>query len=201
MDNTQTKETRIEDTQHDKLITKAIKDYDSLTSTESKQKYIEGLVYTSYVPYMTKKVVASSIVQQCMFVSDTHIPYIDYNELNLMKWLAYISMYTRLKTSHESYTVYDAYDALRQSEMLRRIMQTIPREEIDEFSVMCDNEIENATQINQSAQAYISQQVNQFAEVVNVGLDNISQKLITMMDNDPEKLADKIKNVIKFIKK
>ena len=113
-----------------------------------------------------------------------------------------IEYYTNLERENTNFI--DEYDLLVSSGVFRKIMAMIPEYELGEFNMIIDMVRDDAIKNEYELHAFISNQIENFGNILNVVFENASNKVadeIGKLDEDQlKKLKNNLDTVMKRIK-
>ena len=113
-----------------------------------------------------------------------------------------IEYYTNLERENTNFI--DEYDLLVSSGVFRKIMAMIPEYELVEFNMIIDMVRDDAIKNEYELHAFISNQIENFGNILNVVFENASNKVadeIGKLDEDQlKKLKNNLDTVMKRIK-
>ena len=113
-----------------------------------------------------------------------------------------VEQYTDLQVETEGF--YEEYDLLNESGLLDKIMQSIPEKEIAEFKMICDMKKDDIIFNRSTPKAFINQQIERVSTILGVTLkpvlENISEQIENMSEEDVEKFTNKFEKLLKRVK-
>lgn len=156
--------------------------YNKLTNTQLKDKYVKEHVVKTYAPLLSKMTILNLMNEKS--VVDEDIKYIDLvvSKLNLV--MAVLVLYTDIepdKSEDDKPLTWDAYDALKSTGLLDKIVAAIGEDEMDELLSVQKNIMDTWYMKNTSTKAYVSDLVEvaarKFSVIAGVSMDKLSDVL------------------------
>lgn len=156
--------------------------YNKLTNTQLKDKYVKEHVVKTYAPLLFKMTILNLMNEKS--VVDEDIKYIDLvvSKLNLV--VAVLVLYTDIepdKSEDDKPLTWDAYDALKSTGLLDKIVAAIGEDEMDELLSVQKNIMDTWYMKNTSTKAYVADLVEvaarKFSVIAGVSMDKLSDVL------------------------
>lgn len=175
----------------------------------------ENLKITTYLPFIKKDALAQNIVNATTYRFENYTKedgttgrrktnqiQINSTAQMLLFYRVIIENYTNLEVETEGF--YEEYDLLNQSGLLDKIMQMIPEKEIAEFKMICDMKKDDIIFNQSTPKAFINQQIERVSTILGVTLkpvlENISEQIENMSEEDVEKFTNKFEKLLKRVK-
>lgn len=175
----------------------------------------ENLKITTYLPFIKKDALAQNIVNATTYRFENYTKedgttgrrktnqiQINSTAQMLLFYRVIIENYTNLEVETEGF--YEEYDALNESGLLDKIMQMIPEKEIAEFKMICDMKKDDTIFNRSTPKAFINQQIERVSTILGVTLkpvlENISEQIENMSEEDVEKFTNKFEKLLKRVK-
>ena len=175
----------------------------------------ENLKITTYLPFIKKDALAQNIVNATTYKFEdytkkdgttgrrrTNQIQVNSTAQMLLFYRVIIENYTDLEVETEGF--YEEYDALNESGLLDKIMQMIPEKEIAEFKMICDMKKDDIIFNQSTPKAFINQQIERVSTILGVTLkpvlENISEQIENMSEEDVEKFTNKFEKLLKRVK-
>ena len=198
------------------------KEYSNLADQLKKQYLKDNLKITTYVPFLTKDVLAQNIVNATTYKYENYtkedgtIGRRKTNNINvnsiaqmLLFYRVVIENYTNLEVETEGF--YEEYDALNESGLLFELTvdceghpSLIPANELSELRGIIEMKKNDVFTNYTNPQTYISNQIERITDVTSITLkpfmEKISEKVENMTKNDIEKFVNRFEKVLKRIK-
>lgn len=191
-------------------VSKFVEGYLACKSEDELREYVEkNLIVATYVPYMTKVVVAQDLVNKSVYDGFGNI-HVDSSVYYVFTYKCLLELYTNLRSDSDNFTM--DYDKLYASGLLdalffgahaddgRDIPSLIPAREIAEFKMIADMLHNDAIKNNYEPHAFISKQfektrifINEFANEYSVKIPQIIDGLDDIQIAKVNKIIDKIK--------
>lgn len=185
------------------------------TTNKAKEDFLKrNLKVNNYIPFLEKETLAERVVNATSFgyeniegeiVQTTNVE-INTSARYILSIRAIIEAYTDLTV--ESSDFYKEYDALKVSGVLNVLFGTkdtegvIPSNEIEEFYTLVNMKLDDVIRNNTSTQAFISNQVTRFGDLVGNTLNPILEKIATEINGFDETKVEKLgKSFDKLLKK
>lgn len=119
------------------LIKDFYKKYKAFATEKLKEQFFKTELHIkTYIPFLTKTVLADKIIKSTILDKDTGKICMKSDMNYLLFCRTIIEEYTDLEIETEDF--YDEYDLLNESGILDKIIQMIPEKEISEFKTICD---------------------------------------------------------------
>ena len=175
----------------------------------------ENLKITTYLPFIKKDALAQNIVNATTYKFEdytkkdgttgrrrTNQIQVNSTAQMLLFYRVIIENYTDLEVETEGF--YEEYDLLNESGLLDKIMQMIPEKEIAEFKMICDMKKDDIIFNQSTPKAFINQQIERVSTILGVTLkpvlENISEQIENMSEEDVEKFTNKFEKLLKRVK-
>lgn len=185
------------------------------TTDQAKEDFLKrNLKVNNYIPFLEKETLAERVVNATSFgyenvegeiVQTTNVE-INTSARYILSIRAIIEAYTDLTV--ESSDFYKEYDALKVSGVLNVLFGTkdtegvIPSNEIEEFYTLVNMKLDDVIRNNTSTQAFISNQVTRFGDLVGTTLNPILEKIAAEINGLDETKVEKLgKSFDKLLKK
>ena len=184
-------------------VTKIEKKYNSFSSVTAQQNYLKSLIKTTYAPIMTKKYLLQLVLDKSIVEQDNGIKYIDMfiSKLNLFGII--LAMYTNItieKDKNGNPMIAEAYDMLKQINVIDELYNLIGEDEIEELLSVQKTIMDTFYNQNGSTEAFIANVVDKAAQKFGISAGFAIDKLDEIVSD--EKKINKIMGIIKpFINK
>ena len=164
-----------------------VEKYDNRTSEELKQRLLETIQVKEYVPYVTKRLFAKTILNRA-FYRDGKI-----HRDSLMKQMLYVQalilMYTNIKIDAEH--LIDDYDSLDSRHIIGYILSRIPESELLMFEGMIQMMFEDAQFNEYEPHAYVTNQLTKFYPMISEKLNNLMDAITDALQKLDPKMIKK----------
>jgi len=164
-----------------------VEKYDNRTSEELKQRLLETIQIKEYVPYVTKRLFAKTILDRA-FYRDGKI-----HRDSLMKQMLYVQalilMYTNIKIDAEH--LIDDYDSLDSRHIIGYILSRIPESELLMFEGMIQMMFEDAQFNEYEPHAYVTDQLTKFYPMISEKLNNLMDAITDALQKLDPKMIKK----------
>ena len=187
----------LENRKPDKIYVKdLIKKYESLDSDATKAKYLSSVLkIKNYVEFNIKRVIANQIIQQSCFDKNGNI-HIDSTYKYYLYIISIFTLYTNIE--FEKNDSYDDYDSLNRNQLIEKIINMIPENEIEEYRTIVQVTYDDCLENNNFIKSIIKDTLIQFwptvSNNVNILLKDLDSKLNTLDLNKVEKFINNISN-------
>ena len=180
-----------------------VEKYNAIATDRLKEDYLkENLKITTYLPFLTKVTLADKLARVTTLDKDTGNINIKSDVNYLLFCRMIIEQYTDLQVETEGF--YEEYDLLNESGLLDKIMQMIPEKEIKEFKMICDMKKDDVIFNQSTPKAFINQQIERVSTILGVTLkpvlENISEQIENMSEEDVKKFINKFEKLLKRVK-
>ena len=184
-------------------IKEFVEQYNGYATDYLKEDFLkENLKITPYIPFVTKEVIAKQIVKISTYDKKTGNIKLNSVVHHHLYCRMIIEYYTNLERENTNFI--DEYDLLVSSGVFRKIMAMIPEYELGEFNMIIDMVRDDAIKNEYELHAFISNQIENFGNILNVVFENASNKVadeIGKLDEDQlKKLKNNLNSVMKRIK-
>lgn len=171
-----------------------IENFDKRSSDTLKNALIDSIEIKPYVPYLTKKLFAETILKQCSMNSSGHI-HIDTPKRYMLHVQALLLMYTNIEP--DSKHLVDDYDMLMSRGLLAKITDRIPETELDEFDALEKMVFDDFMTNEYDVRSYLTKRMTEFypkiADKLNLLLDTASNALNRVDENKVYGFLDRLK--------
>lgn len=185
------------------------------TTDQAKEDFLKrNLKVKNYIPFLEKETLAERVVKATSFgyenvngkaVQTTNVE-INTTARYILCIRAILEAYTDLTV--ESPDFYKEYDVLKTSGLLASLLGTgksegvILSSEIEEFYTLVNMKLDDVIRNNTSTQAFISNQVTRFGDLVGTTLNPILEKIAAEINGLDETKVEKLgKSFDKLLKK
>ena len=180
-----------------------IEKYNAIATDRLKGDFLnDNLHIKTYLPFLTKVTLADKLARVTTLDKDTGNINIKSDVNYLLFCRMIIEQYTDLQVETEGF--YDEYDLMNESGLLDKIMQMIPEKEIKEFKMICDMKKDDVIFNQSTPKAFINQQIERVSTILGVTLkpvlENISEQIENMSEEDVEKFTNKFEKLLKRVK-
>lgn len=159
-----------------------VEKYNKLTNAQLKDKYVKEHVVKTYAPLLSKMTILNLMNEKS--VVDENVKYIDLVVSKLNFVMAILILYTDIepdKSDEDKPLTWDAYDTLKSTGLLDKIVQIIGEEEMEELLSVQKNIMDTWHMQNKSIEAYIANLVEiaarKFSVIAGVSMDKLSDVL------------------------
>lgn len=159
-----------------------VEKYNKLTNAQLKDKYVKEHVVKTYAPLLSKMTILNLMNEKS--VVDENVKYIDLVVSKLNFVMAILVLYTDIepdKSDEDKPLTWDAYDTLKSTGLLDKIVQIIGEEEMEELLSVQKNIMDTWHMQNKSTEAYIANLVEiaarKFSVIAGVSMDKLSDVL------------------------
>ena len=164
-------------------VQELVEKYDNRTSDELKERLLDTIQIKEYVPYMTKRLFAKTILDRA-FYRDGKI-----HKDSLMKQMLYVQalilMYTNIKIDAEN--LIDEYDSLNSRHIIGYILAKIPESELLMFEGMVQMMFDDAYFNEYEIHAYLTNQLTKFYPMISDKLNNLMDAITNVLQKlDPK---------------
>ncbi len=201
----------------DYTVEQFVKKYKENSTDDAKQEFLHNSVKTEkYLSYNSKIVLAKKIVENSSYAVEPVIEngeilkdengnvkfeqtkklQIDSNRREILFIYTILQHYTNIEM--DGVKILEEFDMLNEAGLIDKIIAMIPEREIAEFDAVVKRTFADFMENNYETHAFIINQVQRVADVLNMVLTPIAQKIADMPDGELEKISDKI---IKFAEK
>ena len=156
--------------------------YNRLTNDQLKTKYVKEHVIKTYAPLISKMSILNIMNERS--VVNENIKYIDLVVSKLNFVMAVLVLYTDIepdKSEDGKPLTWNAYDALKSTGLIDKIVQIIGEEEMEELLSIQKNIMDTWHMKNKSTEAYITDLVEvaarKFSVIAGVSMDKLSDVL------------------------
>lgn len=187
--------------------------YNKIATQSLKDKFLQdNLEIKQYLPFITKDILATNLVNQTSYVYETYIDEsgeekrrkTDKIKLNstaqyLLFCRLVIENYTNLEK--ETAGFFEEYDALKQCGLLDKLMgenSILPMDDISEFKTIIDMHQKDVIFNESTTQAFIGKQIDKFKQIGEIAVKpyvkQISENLSGISKEDLNKVVEFAKN-------
>lgn len=181
-----------------------IKKYNALTESKTKIDFVKMNIITKYVPYEQKVTICENIVDVSYYVKTKDINGNETKKIHINSTASYMLYRLNIVNNYTSINIdfknsLEDYNSLNKSGLLDIIFYSIPDEEIAEFDMILEMVKNDFMQNKYETHAFISSQVERFAElfglIISPGLENLGNVLTNMDDKKIEKVMSKFEKL------
>lgn len=187
--------------------------YNKIVTQSLKDKFLQdNLEIKQYLPFITKDILATNLVNQTSYVYETYIDEsgeekkrkTDKIKLNstaqyLLFCRLVIENYTNLEK--ETAGFFEEYDALKQCGLLDKLMgenSILPMDDIAELKTIIDMHQKDVIFNESTTQAFIGKQIDKFKQIGEIAvkpyMKQISENLSGISKEDIDKVVEFAKN-------
>ena len=170
-----------------------IEKYDKRSSDALKDALIDSIKIKQYVPYITKKLCADTILEQCSKDASGHV-HIDTPKRFMLHIQALLMMYTDIEIDPSH--LIDDYDMLMSRGLLTRILEKIPNTELEEFEALEKMVFDDFMTNEYDVHSYLTKNLTAFypkiSDKLNLLLDALSNALNRVDEEKISKLLNKL---------
>lgn len=188
--------------------------YNKIATQSLKDKFLQdNLEIKKYLPFVTKDILATNLVNQTSYVYETYIDEsgeekrrkTDKIKLNstaqyLLFCRLVIENYTNLEK--ETAGFFEEYDALKQCGLLDKLMgenSILPMDDISELKTIIDMHQKDVIFNESTTQAFIGKQIDKFKQIGEIAVKpyvkQISENLSGISKEDISKIIEFSKNI------
>lgn len=181
-------------------IKEFVEQYNGYATDYLKEDFLkENLKITPYIPFVTKEAIARQIVKISTYDKKTGNIKLNSVVHHHLYCRMIIEYYTNLERENTNFI--DEYDLLVSSGVFRKIMAMIPEYELGEFNMIIDMVRDDAIKNEYELHAFISNQIDRFEQLLEIALENASDKIAEEVDNLNEDQLEKLKNNLDTVMK
>ena len=187
-----------------------VEEYEKQLNDTDKSKFLKTkLKVEKYLPYADKLIFAQNIVRSssyAMISDDGVLKQTDRIEINsLMRYILFtmtiVDKYTNIEVNFGN--IMPDFDALNSNSLIEVIFEKIGNKETGEFNAVVDMVLNDFMANKYQFRNYISDALSKVTGLVEKclpAIDNITNKLNDMSEEDMEKIVSLFNKVAKFIK-
>lgn len=180
-----------------------INKYNALDNDEAKKNYVKLNISSKYVPYENKITICEKIIESSHYIKtlndsiESKKLHINSPCKHMLYCLNIVNNYTTIKVDFKNSL--EEYNLLNKLGLIKLIKEAVSEEELEEFDMILDMMEKDFIANEYETKAFISGQVERFAELFGTfiapALEQLGTALENMDENTVNSLMTKIKKV------
>lgn len=180
-------------------VKKFVEKYTLEQSATARDEMLAGIIKTSYVPYLAKTTLASSMVEAGA-KSANGVPVLSTCVSHLNFVMGTLLLYTKLQLTKEKN--FDNYDLIKSSGILDKLADKIPASEIEEWEFVWNSTVSDFEKNALNPYRFAADQVHRFSVLVSGVCAPVLTTLATAIDGiDISKVKDTVESIKNNMKK